>query len=221
MTADRHAPIGTTEAVVARARALIPVLRERAGETDRARELPPETVADLKRTGLHRVFQPKRFGGSESPFRAGIEILAAVGQGCGSTAWVLVQNMTHNLMLAQWPEAAQEEIWGSQQDALLSGILIPGIGRATSVPGGYRLSGRWPFVSGVNCSDWTLFTAMVPDGAGVVQDRDFVIPRHEYTILDTWQAMGLRGSRPTPRISPAVTVSLISRGISTYSGSAT
>lgn len=192
--ATLHDSIGTTEEVVQRAHALTPVLRSRAVETERLRQLPEATVADIKRTGVHRVFQPARFGGTESPFRAGVEVLCALGRGCASTAWVVVQNMTHNLMVAQWPDEAQQEVWGPQPDALLSGILIPGVGRARRVPGGYVLSGRWPFVSGVNVSDWVIFTAFVPNEQGVQEDRHFLIPRNQVEIIDTWHAVGLRGS---------------------------
>ena len=192
--ANLHQSIGTTAEVVQRAHDLIPVLRERVPETERLRQLPEATVADIKRTGVHRVFQPARFGGSESPFRAGVDILCALGRGCASTAWVLVQNMTHNLMVAQWPDEAQQDVWGTQPDAMLSGILIPGVGRARRVPGGYVLSGRWPFVSGVNVSDWVMFTAFVPNEQGVQEDRHFLIPRHQVEIIDTWHAVGLRGT---------------------------
>lgn len=194
LAAGSHVLIGDGETVLQRARDLIPVLRERAEETERQRELSTMTVDDLRRTGVHRVFQPARFGGSEAHLRVGVEVLAALGQGCGSTAWVVVQNMTHNLMLAHWPDEAQQEVWGAQPDALLSGILIPGMGHAHRVANGYVLSGRWPFVSGVNCSDWALFTAMVRNAAGVVEDRHFIIPRNDYEIIDTWHTVGLRGS---------------------------
>jgi 3-hydroxy-9,10-secoandrosta-1,3,5(10)-triene-9,17-dione monooxygenase len=189
-----YLPVGDGETVLQRALDLIPALQARAEETERLRCLPPETIEDLRRTGVHRVFQPARFGGSEAHLRVGVDVLAALGQGCASTAWVVVQNMTHNLMLAHWPEQAQQEVWGPQPDALLSGILIPGMGRAHRVDGGYVLSGRWPFLSGVNFADWSLFTAMVPNAAGAVEDRHFIIPRHEYEILDTWHTVGLRGS---------------------------
>jgi 3-hydroxy-9,10-secoandrosta-1,3,5(10)-triene-9,17-dione monooxygenase len=194
LPASSHPSIGDGETVLQRARDLIPALRERAEESERMRALPRATVDDLRSTGVHRVFQPARFGGSEAHFRIGVDVLAALGQGCASTAWVVVQNMTHNMMLAHWPDEAQQDVWGTRPDALLSGILIPGMGRAHRVDGGFILSGRWPFVSGVNCSDWALFTAMVPGSKGEVEDRHFIIPRHEYEILDTWHTVGLRGS---------------------------
>ena len=194
LPSSSHPSIGDGAAVAQRARDLIPDLRARAAEGERQRALPQATVDDIRRTGVHRVFQPARFGGSEAHFRIGVDVLAALGQGCASTAWVVVQNMTHNLMLAHWPDQAQQEIWGAEPEVLLSGILIPGMGRAHRVGGGYVLSGRWPFVSGVNCSDWAYFTAMVPGSKGNIEDRHFIIPRHQFEILDTWHTVGLRGS---------------------------
>ncbi len=188
-----HATV-TVEELVRRARALTPVLRERAGETETLRRLPDATRDDIKRTGIHRVLQPARFGGPEAGFRGAVDILTAVGQGCGSTAWVLAQNIAHNFMLTQWPDEAQQAVWGEKPDAMLSGILISGIGRARKVAGGYVLSGRWPWLSGVDVCDWALFTAFVPNARGEQEDRHFVIPRAQFTIHDTWHAMGLKGS---------------------------
>src|ERR1700732_2271248 len=74
------------EALLRRAEALVPVLRERAAKTEALRRLPDETVADLQRTGLFRMLQPARVGGSECPYRAVIEITSIVARGCGSTA---------------------------------------------------------------------------------------------------------------------------------------
>jgi alkylation response protein AidB-like acyl-CoA dehydrogenase len=150
----RRPSVGSEKDLVARAEALIPVLRSRVEETEAGRTLTSETRRDLMESGVHRIFQPKRFGGVEGSLRAGVDILAAIGQGCSATAWVLVQNMTHNWMVAQWPIEAQEGVWGEEPAALLSGILIPGLGKARRVDGGYRLSGRWPFLSGVNVCDW-------------------------------------------------------------------
>ncbi len=189
-----HTPIGTTEEVVRRARDLTPVLRERAAETEALRRLPDATRTDILRTGIHRVLQPARFGGTESTYRAIVDVLTAIGQGCGSTAWVVAQNIAHNFMLAQWPDAAQRAIWGERPDAMVSGILIPGLGTARTVPGGYVLSGRWPWLSGVDVCDWALFTAFVTNARGEEENRHFAVPRHQFQIHDTWHAMGLRGS---------------------------
>ena len=74
------------EELLARAEALIPVLRERAPRAEQLRRLPDETIADLHSSGLFRILQPARVGGSELPFRALFELTAVIGRGCGSTA---------------------------------------------------------------------------------------------------------------------------------------
>jgi 3-hydroxy-9,10-secoandrosta-1,3,5(10)-triene-9,17-dione monooxygenase len=185
---------GTPEELVERARGLAPALRERAAETEALRQPPEATRQDIKRTGVHRLFQPARFGGADAPFRAAVDVMTALGQACGSTAWAVVQNISHNSMMCRWPLEAQEDVWRNNPAALLSGILIPNIGRARRVDGGYVLSGRWPFVSGVSLADWALFTAFTPGPDGQEEDRHFLVPKSDYQILDTWYAMGLKGS---------------------------
>lgn len=179
--------------VVARTEALIPVLRERAAAVDKLRQMPPESVADFKAAGTARLYQPVRFGGCEADMRSGVLALSAVGRGCGSSAWCLVQHLTHNFMLSQWPDRGQHDIWDADPACLVSGIFIPSCGRARSVDGGYVLSGRWPLVSGVNTADWCLFAAFV-DGGGVEMHRYFALPRAEIEIVDTWHSLGLKGS---------------------------
>lgn len=179
--------------VVGRTEALIPVLRERAAAVDKLRQMPPESVADFKAAGTARLYQPVRFGGCEADMRSGVLALSAVGRGCGSSAWCLVQHLTHNFMLSQWPDRGQHDIWDADPACLVSGIFIPSCGRARSVDGGYVLSGRWPLVSGVNTADWCLFAAFV-DGGGVETHRYFALPRAEIEIVDTWHSLGLKGS---------------------------
>src|SRR6201984_1404994 len=78
------------EELLARAEALVPMLRARA---------PKETIAALHRSGLSRMLRPARVGGSELPYRALFELTAVIGQGCGSTAWVLAHLAAHHLLL--------------------------------------------------------------------------------------------------------------------------
>lgn len=186
-------PAGSAADVLARTEALVPILRERADAVEALRQMPPASVADLKAAGTARLFQPARFGGCEAGMRVGVEALAAVGRGCGSSAWCMVQHLTHNFMLSQWPDRGQHDIWDDNPACLVSGIFIPACGRAQRVEGGYSLSGRWPLVSGVNTSDWCLFAAFTEED-GVDVDRYFAVPRRQIEIVDTWQAVGLKGS---------------------------
>ncbi|HUC66400.1 MAG TPA: acyl-CoA dehydrogenase family protein [Stellaceae bacterium] len=178
-----------------RAEAMVPVLRERAAKTEALRRLPDETIADLHQSGLFRMLQPARVGGSELSYSAMIEIAAIIGSGCGSTAWVLNNLASHHWMLGYWPKAAQDEIWGPSPDTLIgSAFIFPG-GRARKVEGGYRLSGRWPFSSGVDPSAWNMIAAVVPDEqTGASEYRVFLLPASDYTVIDTWYVSGLAGT---------------------------
>jgi 3-hydroxy-9,10-secoandrosta-1,3,5(10)-triene-9,17-dione monooxygenase len=192
---DQQAPPPRFDELLARAEALIPVLRERAPRAEQLRRLPDETIADLHSSGLFRILQPARVGGGELPFRALFELTAVIGQGCGSTAWVLGNLAAHHWLLGMWHPEAQEEIWGQSPDSLISSALAFARGRAQRVEGGYRLSGRWPFSSGIDPSAWNIFGAVVSDEeTGQSEARMFLVPACDYTIIDTWQVIGLAGT---------------------------
>lgn len=193
-TGPRMAP-PRFEELSARAEALVPALRERAQRAEELRRLPDETIADLHASGLFRMLQPTRVGGSELPFRALYELTAVIGRGCGSAAWVLANLAAHHWLLGMWHPEAQEEIWGESADSLISSALIFARGRATRTAGGYRLSGRWPFSSGIDASRWNMFGAIVSDEeTGQNEARMFLLPKSDYEIIDTWQVIGLAGT---------------------------
>src|SRR6266851_1392330 len=183
------------EDLLARAEALIPVLRDRAPQAEQLRRLPDETIADLHASGLFRMLQPARVGGSELPYRALFELTAVIGQGCGSTAWVLANLAAHHWLLGMWHPEAQDEIWGESPNSLVSSALIFARGRAQRAAGGYRLSGRWPFSSGIDASTWNMFGGIVVDEEdGLNEPRMFLVPARDYSVIDTWQVIGLAGT---------------------------
>ena len=173
-----------------RTEALVPVLRERAAEAEARRRLPVETVHDLVQTGLIRATLPRRLGGTEIDYRTMMELVAIIAHGCGSTAWVACNFLSCTFKLARWPREAQDEVWNNSLDALLTGTLVFPAGRAKRGGGGYVLSGRWPFGSGINHADWHFFGATEEDGTLSM----FLVPKSDYTIIDTWRAAGLRGT---------------------------
>ena len=122
-----------------------------------------------------------------------MEIVALLSRGCASTGWVYCNLASCTFKLALWPERAQDEIWDADKDALLTGNLIFPCGKATRVDGGYRLNGRWPFGSGIDHACANFFGAMVVDREPQ-EFRIFLVPKGEFTILDTWHASGLRGT---------------------------
>ncbi|MGH7036244.1 MAG: acyl-CoA dehydrogenase family protein, partial [Stellaceae bacterium] len=159
-----------------RARALVPALRQRAAETERLRRVPDETLAELHASGIFRMLQPRRVGGSELPYRALIELGAILAEGCGSTAWVVANLASHHWMMAMWPKEAQDEVWGRSPDDLIGSALVFPSGRAVAAEGGYRLGGRWPFSSGVDASLWNFVGGIVHDERGKpIEQRIFLV----------------------------------------------
>src|SRR5690348_16559603 len=183
-------------AVLTGANALIPQLRDRAARTEELRRLPPETERDLHESGLFRIVQPKRVGGSELDYVALIDCADALGQGDASVAWTFANLASHHWMLAMFDSRAQDLVWGKDPNTLIASSFIFPAGRARKVDGGYVLRGSWPFSSGVNCSEWNMLASVVSseDEADGIEYRIFVVNKRDYKILDTWDATGFRGT---------------------------
>lgn len=182
--------------MIARAKALIPRLRERASRTEELRRLPPETERELHESGLFRILQPKRVGGSELDYVALVDGADAIGQADASVAWNWANLASHHWMLAMFDKRAQDIVWSKDADALIASSFIFPAGRARKVDGGYVLRGRWPFSSGVDSSEWNMLASVVSteDEADGIEYRIFVVNKRDYKILDTWDATGLRGT---------------------------
>jgi 3-hydroxy-9,10-secoandrosta-1,3,5(10)-triene-9,17-dione monooxygenase len=183
-------------AMVARAEALIPRLRDRASRTEEQRRLPPETERDLHEAGLFRILQPKRVGGSEFDYVALVDCADAIGRADASVAWNLANLASHHWMLGMFDKRAQDMVWNKDADALIASSFIFPAGRARKVAGGYVLRGRWPFSSGVDSCDWNMLASVVSsdDEADGIEYRIFLLNRSDYRIKDTWNSTGLRGT---------------------------
>jgi 3-hydroxy-9,10-secoandrosta-1,3,5(10)-triene-9,17-dione monooxygenase len=190
----------TREDMVARAWALAPVLHERAAETERLGRIHPDTVQDFHESRLWRIHQPKRYGGLELDFTLYIDIGEALGRGCGSTAWVWANLACHDWMLGMFNVKAQDEVWHENPNALIGSAVVYPCGKAERVDGGYRLSGHWPFSSGIAPSDWILLGAMTPEPetgkgeGGAPAPRIFIIRKSDIEELETWDVSGLVGT---------------------------
>ncbi len=183
-------------ALIERARRLAPALRERADQTSADRRVPDATVADFHEAGLWRMLQPRHWGGGEVDPRTFFAAQIEVARGCPSTAWILGVIGVHAWQLAVFPEQAQQDVWADNGGAaLISSSYMP-VGKVTHVEGGYRLSGRWSFSSGCDHCQWIFLGAFVPARAeGERPDmRTMLLPRSDYTIVDTWHTSGLRGT---------------------------
>lgn len=171
---------------------LIPVLKARADRTEQLRQLPPETVQDLIASGLIRIGTPKRYGGLGVEYDAAFEVAWELGRGCGSASWCYALWTVHNWWIGHFPEAAQDEYFASGPDTLSCSALNPREGRAEPVPGGLRITGRWRFSSGCDAASWVMVA--VPSPTGLPSLNWALLPRSDYTIVDTWFTSGMRGT---------------------------
>jgi len=186
----------TYEEAIQRARDIVPTLRGRAQKCEDARVLLPENEKLLHDTGLFRFHQPKRFGGMELPFIAVVDIVAELARGCPSTAWNVGNLGCHHWILAYYEPETQHEVWDENADALIASSIALAAGRGRKVDGGFVVSGRWPFSSGVDNSQWNMLAVTVygEDGKTPVDWRLCLVPKTDYEIIDTWYAMGMVGT---------------------------
>jgi 3-hydroxy-9,10-secoandrosta-1,3,5(10)-triene-9,17-dione monooxygenase len=190
---ERRESAESLAALVKRAEALVPALRERAPMHEQLRRIPEETIADLRSAGLFRVFQPARYGGYELDYGpTQLALSGALGPACGSTAWVQSILACHAWLLGMFSEEAQDAVWGRNPDALIASSFASTTGGGRPVDGGYLVSGQWQFSSGIDAADWLILN--VPLDPATRYGRFALVPRSEWEIVDTWYAAGLRGS---------------------------
>jgi 3-hydroxy-9,10-secoandrosta-1,3,5(10)-triene-9,17-dione monooxygenase len=185
----------TPEALVERARAMIPVLKQRAARATADRRIPEETIAEMQEAGFFRVLQPKRWGGYEMHPNVFFEVQKLLAEGCMSTGWVYGVVGGHPYEMALFHDQAQRDVWGEDDSVLVSSSYQP-VGKVERAEGGYYLSGRWGFSSGSEHCQWVLLGAMIPpiEEGGPPDMRTFLLPRSDYRIEDTWHVFGLQGT---------------------------
>lgn len=174
--------------MLARVGKLIPGLRDRADETERTRRIPESTMAELEEAGVFRMLAPKSFGGFGMGVQTYSRVVRLLAQGCASTAWTAGHLIEHVWMLARWPLQVQAEVFANGPAPLAAATNAP-VGVAEKVPGGFLISGRWTFASGVLHSEWALL-AVDHDGVRL----QCLVPVAELEVLDAWHTAGLRGT---------------------------
>ena len=184
----------TTADPVARARALAPLIRKHADAAERERRLMPEVAHAMAEAGLYRIAAPRRIGGTEADPMTQIATIEAVAKADGSTGWNLMIGVESFGLIA--PAFRQCADLLADPLTILCGSTAA-IGTADETPNGYRVNGRWQFVSG--CHNCAVFAGLVQrrrDGRAIpdLPAVYAVVTRPDFSILDTWNVGGLCGS---------------------------
>lgn len=177
------------EELVRCASQLVPVLRERAQQTESLRRLPQETVDDMRSAKFLRAHTPERFGGLGLEYDVVLDVAFELGRGCGSSAWCYGIWSSDSWIVGMFPERAQQEYWNDSPDTLCASSFSPTGANVKEADGGYLLSGHWDFASGCDAASWVLTV-----GVGKAGPLMFLVPRSDFTIEDTWYVSGLRGT---------------------------
>jgi alkylation response protein AidB-like acyl-CoA dehydrogenase len=209
------------ETLVEAARKLGPLLRENAAQGERDRRLTPAMAKALTEAGLMRMCRPRELGGLEADPVTVLLVCEELGRHDGSAAWCALNCSIAGMVQAFLPREGAREL-GAAPALVVNGVFAPN-GRALEVAGGYRITGRWAFVSNCEYCQWINAACVVfkgdsmsmrPEGPEILSAW---IAASDCRIVDTWDALGLRatGSHdvevadvfvPRHRVSPPPTM---------------
>ncbi len=180
--------------LVARARDLVPALRERAATCDEIRTIPQETHDAFLDAGFYKILQPARFGGLEMDLETMIDVAAELGRGCGSSTWVYT-----NLVMQAWLNGrkdprAQEELWGDDEDAQVACSFPDPAAEVREIDGGFVVKGTWRYSSGIDFVSWNNLQLFLKPEHGPPVNVFAMIHNAEYEVIDDWDMTGLRGT---------------------------
>ena len=180
--------------LIARVRELQPMVRANSAQGEKDRRVVEESIQALADAGMFKVAVPKRYGGYETSMRTMLDVSAAIGEADGGTSWVVTLSNVCAWMVGLFPEQAQDDVFGANPNAKVSGVLAP-TATTVKVDGGWRVTGRWYYNSGSWHADWAGLGVPVSNADGEVVDQGLVlIPTSEMTLEDTWFVAGMRSS---------------------------
>ncbi len=183
----------TPALLAARTTALKPMLAAHAREAESLRRPVDSVWSAIRRTGVFYHFVPRVYGGLEFDVDSFVDTMMPLAEGCASTGWVTAFCVEHNWMMSQFPKEAQDEIFSEFPYIIAPGVTQPP-GKVERVKGGYRLTGRWKWGTGVMHADWVLAAGMVQDEGAQPAILFFALPIGDAKVIDVWHVDGMVGT---------------------------
>jgi alkylation response protein AidB-like acyl-CoA dehydrogenase len=169
------------------------VLAAHADEAETLRTLPQASVAALRESGLFTLKMPAVLGGAEADPVTQVEVIEAVSYIDPSTGWSLMIGAGGLSFCAFLPDEAIEQMFHGGRIPTLAGAIMPG--RAIAVNGGYRVTGRWSWASGIRHAEWIAAHVLVErQKGGPPESRVAMLPAVGVAIHDVWHVAGLKGT---------------------------
>lgn len=178
----------TDAELIQRARDLAPAIRSRAEEAARLRRPVDDSIRELAEAELLQMFVPKRWGGSEASLSTMMDVVEIISEACPSTGWITAFYISHNIYVAKFPLAVQEELFAPRGYVTLPAASAADM-KARKVDGGWEVSGRAAWGSGIMHADWVLMSGMSESGP-----RSFLMPIDAVEVLDNWHFAGMAGT---------------------------
>jgi alkylation response protein AidB-like acyl-CoA dehydrogenase len=178
------------------ARALAPIIQKHNQEAERERRLSRPVLNALREAGLLRMLTPRSLGGLETDPVTRALVIEEISRHDSAAGWTLENPLDWAFFCARLPDEGAEEIFRHGADILIAAQFGRPLS-ATSTRGGYRVSGRAPFVSNCYDADWISSTAVVDADRRSGGEPEMVMvyfPRESCEVIDTWDVMGMRGT---------------------------
>ena len=191
----------TLDQVLSRIAALAPMVARLAPDIEQDRSLPAELVSALRSARIYGMLVPRRYGGLELDPPSASRAIAALARLDGSVGWNAMIGHIAALSPFLASRTLCEQVYQDGKDHILAGSGQP-VGAAERVPGGWKVTGSWPFASGCQNAEWIGGTCVMmergspidnPDGPGPMT-RFFAMPAEHWEIRDTWRTLGLKGT---------------------------
>jgi indole-3-acetate monooxygenase len=178
------------------AREIAPIIQKYKDEAERERRLSRPVLNALRETGLLRMSTPRSLGGLETDPITRALVVEEISRHDSAAGWTLENPLDWAFFCARLPNEGAEQIYSRGADILIAAQFGRPL-KATSTEGGYRISGRAPFVSNCYDADWISSTALVDVDQHSEGEPEMVMvyfPRENCEIIDTWDVMGMRGT---------------------------
>lgn len=176
------------------AREIAQLAAKKASEIESGGRLPNELMQALGESKLLRLLQPRYWGGYETDMPTFVRVATEVAKGDTSTGWVFCILGVHNFWINYVEPELQREIWGKDPATLMADSFAP-TGTAERVSGGYQVTGRWNFLSGLWCSDWVAVGALISrEPKAKTEWAMMFIPKADFRPEDCWNVVGMQGS---------------------------
>ncbi|MBS4213901.1 acyl-CoA dehydrogenase family protein [Neobacillus rhizophilus] len=182
----------TVEDLLAGAERIGQLAEQEAAEAEKNATISQNVVDLMKETQIARMMLPKKYGGPQADLKTFAKVVRKVANYNISAAWLTYLYPLHNMLPAFLPEKSADEIINS--GGLIADIFAA-LGKAERDGDGYRISGKWSFVSGINYSDWVGVGVMIqfPETEKPVYCLP-MLKTSEVEIVQNWDTFGLRGS---------------------------